>query len=80
MEERPLNGCLLLVERLLDPAILEELTARSQEVVRQKEDRLGGSPDFRALVLGKAFRPFPKLGNLLVVNHEEPSSFTHSTT
>ncbi len=74
MEERPLNGRLLLVECLLDPEILEELAARGQEVVREQQDRLRGSADFWTLVLGKALRPLPKLRNLLVVNHEEPSS------
>jgi hypothetical protein len=74
MEERPLDGSLLLFECLLDPAILEELTARGQEVVREQQDRLGGSAEFWTLVLGKALRPLPKLPYLLVVNHEEPSS------
>ena len=73
-QERPFNRRLLFFECLLDPAILEELTARCQEVGREQQDRLGGSTDFWPLVVRKAFRPLPKLHNLLVVNHEEPSS------
>jgi hypothetical protein len=34
---------LVFFQRLLDPPILEQLAPRSQEVVSQKQDRLGGS-------------------------------------
>ena len=51
-QELPLNSRLLLFECLLNPLILEHLTARSQEVVREQQDRLGGGADFWVLVLG----------------------------
>jgi hypothetical protein len=73
VQERPLNTRLLLFQCLLDPSILKHLTPRSQEVVRQQQNRLCRSAEFWAFVLGKAFRPSPKLRNLLVVNQEEPS-------
>ena len=73
IEERPLDGRLLFLECLLDPAILEKLTPRGQKVVREQQNRLGSSTDFWTLVVGKALRPLAKLPDLLVVNHEELS-------
>jgi len=59
---------LVFFQRLLDPPILEQLAPRSQEVVSQKKDRLGGSAQFRArVVLGQPLRPVPKLCDSVVV-------------
>ena len=79
VQERPLNSRLLLFECLLNPSILEHLTPRSQEVVREQQDRLGGGAHFWAFVLDKACRPFPKLRNLPIVKHEEPSAADSTT-
>ena len=57
MAERVLDAVLVFLECLLYPLVFKELTARSQEIVREEEDRPGGSPEFCALVLGESFRP-----------------------
>jgi hypothetical protein len=70
LKKRPLEILLLLFKRLLDPLILEQLAARSPEVIREKKYRPGGSIDFRAVVLRKTLCPFLKFRDLIVGEQE----------
>jgi hypothetical protein len=56
--ERVFHAGFVFLERLLYPLMFEQLAPGSQEIVHEEEDRLGGSAEFRAFVLGEPFRPF----------------------
>jgi hypothetical protein len=57
MAERVLDAVFVFLECLLYPLMFKQLTAGGQEIVRKEEDRLGGSAELGAVVLGESFRP-----------------------
>lgn len=57
--QRVLDAVFVFLECLFYPLMFKQLTAGSQEIVRKEEDRLGGSAEFRAFILGESFRPVP---------------------
>jgi len=68
--ERLFDGGFLLFKGLLDPLMLEQLTAGSQEVIREQENCLGSRADFGASVVGEPFGPLLQLRNLIVLKHD----------
>jgi hypothetical protein len=68
--ERLFDRSFLLFKRLLDPLMLEQLTAGSQEVIREQENCPGSRADFGASVVGESFGPVLQLRNLIVLKHD----------
>jgi len=68
--ERLFDGGFLLFKGLLDPLMLEQLTAGSQEVIREQENCLGSRADFGASIVGESSGPVLELRNLIVLKHD----------